>query len=67
MNEVINIPKDLWYSSILVKNRVKFIEGLKQGKVGEYYKVSEVSRKSMDSVFKNWHLIRIGLNCILPY
>ena len=39
----------------------------KKGNLIEYYKVDEVNKKSLETVFKDWHLIRIGLNCILPY
>jgi len=67
MNEIINIPRELWFCTILVKDRIRFIEGLKKGQLLEYYKVSEVNRKSAETVLKNWHQIRIGLNCLLPY
>jgi hypothetical protein len=67
MSEVINIPKELWHCTILVKNRVRFLECLRKGQLLEYYKVDEVKKKSMETVFKDWHQIRIGLNCILPY
>lgn len=67
MNEVINIPKDLWFSTIFVKNRINFVDNLKKGKLSEYYKVEEINQKSLETVFKDWHQIRIGLNCILPY
>jgi len=67
MSEVINIPKELWHSTILVKDRIKFIEGLKMGKLLEFYPISEINKQSMETVFKNWQQIRVGLNCILPY
>ena len=67
MSGVIQIPKELWHSTILVKNRVRFLECLKKGQLLEYYRVDEVNKKSMETVFKDWHQIRIGLNCILPY
>ena len=67
MGEVIHIPMELWHCTILVKSRITFIENLKKGNLIEYYKVDEVNKKNMETVFKDWHLIRIGLNCILPY
>jgi hypothetical protein len=67
MDYIVNIPKELWHTTILVKDRVRFVEGLKKGQLLEFYKVGEVNKKSLETVFKNWHQIRIGLNCILPY
>lgn len=45
MSEVINIPKELWHSTILVKNRVRFLECLRKGQLLEYYKVDEVNKR----------------------
>ena len=67
MHELIQIPPHLWKKSILVKNRVRFIEYLQKGQIMEFYFVDEIDKKSLDTVFAKWHLIRFGLNCILNY
>lgn len=64
---LINIPREFWHRTIIVKSRENFINSLKKGKIGEFYFVSQIPPQTLNTTYKKWQTIRFGLNCILSY